>query len=78
MSTGSWDRALVRLTTEDQSYIAIHGRWAIVVLADNDGKPVRVVASFATMGKAEEFARENYPFHVIVESATVIPGYGTE
>jgi hypothetical protein len=78
MSTDSGDNALTRLTAEDRSYLAIHGRWAIVVLADNDGKPVRVVASFATFARAEEFARENYPYHVIVESATVIPGPATE
>ncbi len=78
MSADSWDRALTKLTGGDRAYIAIHGRWAIVVLADVDGKPIRVVASFATFAKAEGFARENYPFHLIVESATVIPGTVTE
>lgn len=78
MSADSWDKALARLKNEDRSYVAIHGRWAIVVLQENDGKPVRVVASFATFASAEEFGRENYPYHLIVESATVIPGAAAE
>jgi hypothetical protein len=73
MSADSRNHALAHLTAADKAYIAIRGRWAIVVLDGEDGKPVRVVASFATMTAAGDFARENYPFHRLVESATVIP-----
>ena len=82
MSQDSWDRALVRLTsagggTETRAYMAVPGRWAIVVL-DTDGRPFKVIASFGEFNAAEEFARENYPKHAIVPSAAVIPSRTAE